>query len=105
MLLQFLTSTIDTFANVKTWLGEIERYAVDGVKRLLVGNKSDLVDKKVVDYNTAKVRQYIVARIGPNRCPKDFADEVGIPFLEASAKSSSNVEQAFLTMSTQIKER
>jgi len=79
----------DTFANVKTWLGEIERYAVDGVKRLLVGNKSDLVDKKVVDYNTAK----------------DFADEVGIPFLEASAKSSSNVEQAFLTMSTQIKER
>ena len=44
----------DTFANVKTWLGEIERYAVEGVNRLLVGNKSDLTSKKVVDYNVAK---------------------------------------------------
>lgn len=35
-------------------LGEIERYAVEGVNRLLVGNKSDLVDKKVVDTNVAK---------------------------------------------------
>ena len=44
----------DTFTNVKTWLGEIERYAVEGVNRLLVGNKSDLTTKKVVDYNVAK---------------------------------------------------
>ena len=50
-----LTGAKETFANVKTWLGEIERYAVDGVKRLLVGNKSDLTDKKVVEYTTAKV--------------------------------------------------
>lgn len=35
-------------------LGEIERYAVEGVNRLLVGNKSDLTNKKVVDYNVAK---------------------------------------------------
>ena len=35
-------------------LGEIERYAVEGVNRLLVGNKSDLTTKKVVDYNVAK---------------------------------------------------
>lgn len=30
---------------------------------------------------------------------------MGIPFLETSAKSSTNVEQAFLTMARQIKER
>lgn len=29
---------------------------------------------------------------------------MGIPFLETSAKSSTNVEQAFLTMARQIKE-
>jgi len=79
----------DTFTNVKTWLGEIERYAVEGVNRLLVGNKSDLTNKKVVDYNVAK----------------EFADSQGIPFLETSAKNASNVEQAFLIMATQIKER
>lgn len=79
----------ETFANVKTWLGEIERYAVEGVNRLLVGNKSDLTDKKVVEYNTAK----------------EFADSQSIPFLETSAKAATNVEQAFLIMATQIKER
>jgi Ras-related protein Rab-1A len=34
-----------------------------------------------------------------------FADEIGIPFLETSAKNSSNVEQAFMTMAAEIKNR
>lgn len=48
-----------------------------------------MVDKKVVEYSVAK----------------EFADSLNIPFLETSAKDSTNVEQAFLTMSRQIKER
>jgi Ras-related protein Rab-1A len=79
----------DSFANVKTWLGEIDRYASDGVNKLLVGNKADLASKRAVDYATAKA----------------FADEQGIPFLETSAKSAANVEQAFLTMAAEIKQR
>lgn len=46
--------TADTFSNVKQWLQEIDRYAVEGVNKLLVGNKSDLVTKKAVDYAVAK---------------------------------------------------
>jgi hypothetical protein len=38
-------------------------------------------------------------------CLQDFADEMGIPFLETSAKSSTNVEQAFMTMAGEIKNR
>ena len=34
-----------------------------------------------------------------------LADELGIPFLETSAKNSINVEQAFMTMAAQIKDR
>lgn len=34
---------------------------------------------------------------------QEFADSLGIPFLETSAKSATNVEQAFLTMARQIK--
>jgi len=78
-----------SFNNVKQWLGEIDRYACQSVNKLLVGNKADLVEKKVVDYNEAK----------------EFADSLGISFLETSAKSAQNVEEAFLTMTRQIKER
>lgn len=34
-----------------------------------------------------------------------LADELGIPFLETSAKDSINVEQAFLTIAGEIKKR
>eukprot|EP00906_Rhabdomonas_costata_P018893 RCo027526 len=80
---------MESFNNVRTWLGEIDKYATDNVNKLLVGNKCDLVVKKVVDVNTAK----------------DFADSLGIPFLETSAKNATNVEQAFMTMSGEIKRR
>lgn len=54
-----------------------------------MGNKSDLTSKKVVEYNVAK----------------EFADQIGVSMLETSAKNATNVEQAFLTMAKQIKDR
>lgn len=48
---------MDSFNNVKQWLQEIDRYATEGVNKLLVGNKSDMSDKKVVEYTVAKARQ------------------------------------------------
>ncbi|BBG98881.1 RAB GTPase homolog 1A [Prunus dulcis] len=79
----------ESFNNVKTWLQEIDKFAVGNVNKLLVGNKSDLADKKVVSSEASKA----------------FADELGIPFLETSAKNSTNVEQAFMTMVAEIKNR
>lgn len=49
------SSRSDSFNNVKQWLQEIDRYATEGVNKLLVGNKSDMADKKVVEYTVAKV--------------------------------------------------
>lgn len=34
---------------------------------------------------------------------QEFADQLQIPFLETSAKNATNVEQAFMTMATEIK--
>lgn len=36
---------------------------------------------------------------------QELADQLTIPFLETSAKNATNVEQAFLTMAKQIKDR
>jgi Ras-related protein Rab-1A len=54
-LLYSIFTFSDSFNNVKQWLQEIDRYATEGVNKLLVGNKSDMSDKKVVEYTVAKV--------------------------------------------------
>lgn len=75
-----------SFTNVKQWLQEIDRYAGENVKKLLIGNKCDLVVKKQVPYVVGK----------------EFADNLDIPFLETSAKNTINIENAFLTMTRDI---
>jgi len=75
------------------------------VNKLLVGNKSDLTSKKVVEYTVAKV-DLLPFRFPIVECGfKEFADQLNIPFLETSAKNATNVEQAFLTMAKHIKDR
>jgi len=74
---------------VKTWLQEIQRYATEGVNKLLVGNKSDLEQQRQV----------------PTEDAKAFAQERSVPFLETSAKQATSVEDAFLLMAGEIKSR
>ena len=78
----------ESFNGVKMWLQEIDRYATSTVLKLLVGNKCDLTDKRIVEFDVAK----------------EFAEANNMPFLETSALDSTNVEEAFLTMAKQIKE-
>jgi Ras-related protein Rab-1A len=47
----------------------------------------------------------VSSRAATSVCLQAFADEIGIPFLETSAKNSTNVEQAFMTMAAEIKNR
>lgn len=103
----WLRNCLDTFTNVKQWLQEIDRYASEGVNKLLVGNKSDLTGKKVVEYAVAKVCRLLGLVIEcQDLCSlQEFADQLNITFLETSAKNATNVEQAFLTMAKQIKDR
>merc|ERR1712062_62820 len=68
-----------SFYKIQHWLKEIENYGTDSVSKLIVGNKSDLHDKRVVDFASAK----------------EFADELDIPIMEASARSKINVDEIF----------
>lgn len=82
IIIVYDATNMESFSNVKKWLGHVKQHATDGVGKLLLGNKCDLENEKVVDYATAK----------------EFADEMGIPLLETSAKDTTNVELAFMTM-------
>lgn len=89
IIIVYDVTEMESFNNVKQWLNEIDRYANESVCKLLVGNKCDLVENKVVDTQMGQA----------------LADELGIPFLETSAKDAINVEKAFLTMAAEIKKK
>ncbi|KAH3768091.1 Rab GTPase [Pelomyxa schiedti] len=89
IILVFDCTDMETYTNVKQWLGEIERYACENVNKLLVGNKTDLVDQRVVQTSLAK----------------EFAESMDIPYIEASAKANINVEETFMKMARAIKDR
>jgi Ras-related protein Rab-1A len=42
---------------VKRWLEQIDSFASENVNKMVVGNKSDLTTRKVVEYNQAKVNR------------------------------------------------
>lgn len=59
---------------MKQWLEEIDRYACENVSKLLVGNKSDLASKKVVDFTTAKVSPLLLQYYG-KVCSVEMVDQ------------------------------
>ncbi|XP_077535886.1 uncharacterized protein LOC144148177 isoform X3 [Haemaphysalis longicornis] len=79
----------ESFTNLKGWMEAIERYAREDCNKILVGTKSDLTDKAVVN---------------PREAQK-WAKEFDMPFFEASAKNATNVEEVFNTMTRLIKKR
>lgn len=85
IIMVYDVSNIDSFNHVEEWLSEVERYANDGTSKLLVGNKADLPDKAVSEDVAQKM-----------------ADRLGIPFLETSAKTSTNVNNTFLTIAREL---
>jgi Ras-related protein Rab-1A len=77
----------DSFINVGNWMNEITKYASDNVNKLLIGNKTDLADRRVVSYEEAK----------------ELADSLGVQYIETSAKTATGVEESFTKMTASIK--
>ncbi|KAK9280437.1 hypothetical protein L1049_014127 [Liquidambar formosana] len=84
----------ESLNNVKQWLNEIDRYASENVYKLLVGNKCDLTANKVVSYETGKIIYDSM-----------FIFFIFLGICGTSAKNATNVEQAFMAMAAEIKNR
>jgi len=79
-----------SFDNVTRWLQEIDKYAREGVNKLLVGNKSDHTEEEG--------QRQVSTEEG-----RMFAESKDIPFLETSARTGTFVDTAFLMMAHDIK--
>ena len=86
ILLLYDVTDKDSFKNLSNWLIEIEKNASKNVLKVLIGNKSDLEDKRVISYNQGK----------------EFADTYGLKFIETSAKKNLNVNEAFETLGREL---
>ena len=75
-----------SFDNIRNWMHNIEQYATDSVHKVLVGNKCDMLDYKVIVSSEGQL----------------LAKRYGIRFFETSAKSGQNVEEAFMTLARKV---
>ena len=75
-----------SFDNIARWLRTIQKHAGEDVEKMILGNKCDRDSSRLI----SRERGEMVAR------------ENGVPFLETSAKTNVNVEQAFVDLSEAI---
>ncbi|KAL0476543.1 Ras-related protein Rab [Acrasis kona] len=68
-----------TFENVKRWLKDVKEHADENVVAIIVGNKIDLAQARIVSTEEGK----------------ELAERQGVAFIETSALSATNIEEAF----------
>uniref|UniRef100_A0ACD5TJA9 Uncharacterized protein n=2 Tax=Avena sativa TaxID=4498 RepID=A0ACD5TJA9_AVESA len=80
LLLVYDVTRRETFTHVSTWLKENREHASANVTVVLIGNKCDLSDRRLVTYEEGQ----------------QFAIEHELLFIETSAKTAENVDKAFV---------
>eukprot|EP01096_Ripella_sp_DP13-Kostka_P016652 TRINITY_DN817_c0_g1_i1.p1 TRINITY_DN817_c0_g1~~TRINITY_DN817_c0_g1_i1.p1 ORF type:complete len:198 (+),score=79.14 TRINITY_DN817_c0_g1_i1:104-697(+) len=78
----------ETFDHLQSWLEDCRRYSNHNIVIMLIGNKCDLESERAVSKEEGAA----------------FAAKNGLTFLETSAKTSDNVEEAFTQSSQKIYE-
>ncbi|XP_046836857.1 ras-related protein Rab-37-like isoform X2 [Vespa crabro] len=89
LLLLYDVTNKTSFDNIRAWLSEIREHANEDVVIMLLGNKSDCGQERMVKTEDGE----------------RLAQEYKVPFMETSAKTGLNVELAFLAVARELKAR
>lgn len=71
----------ESFEHVRNWMADIDKFAKEGVLRILVGNKCDLENSRQVRKEEGN----------------EIANKYGIKYIETSAKETTNIEDLFIS--------
>jgi small GTP-binding protein len=86
IILIYDVTSLKTFENVKSWVSQIHEEISDKVVIYLVGNKIDMDDERKVKTEEGQ----------------KLAEELGVPFVETSAKSGENIDKIFSDITERI---
>ncbi len=87
-LLVFDLTREQTYTETRKWLTEIRQFAGENIPFVLIGNKSDLLEDVGEVIDRAEARAY--------------AENEGSIYIETSAKSGDNVDEAFTELTRRI---
>ncbi|CAL2046350.1 unnamed protein product [Caenorhabditis brenneri] len=79
VMLVYDITDVKSFENISKWMYNIDENAKDNIVKMLIGNKCDLKDKRVISRDRGE----------------EMAREYGISFHETSAKSNTNIDASF----------
>lgn len=79
----------ETFNHLTTWLEDARQHSNSNMVIMLIGNKSDLESRREVKKEEGEA----------------FAREHGLVFMETSARTAANVEEAFINTAKEIYEK
>ena len=81
ILIVFDITDRESFEHVRNWMADIDKFAKEGVLRILVGNKCDLENSRQVKKEEGN----------------EIANKYGIKYIETSAKETTNIEDLFIS--------
>lgn len=83
IIIVYDVSDADSFNHINNWLLEIEKFAKEGVMKVLVGNKCDITNR-VISFDEGS----------------EYAKKNNMEYYETSAKEDSNIEGMFVNVSS-----
>ncbi|KAL0714333.1 hypothetical protein Bca4012_021312 [Brassica carinata] len=104
------TAGEERFRNIETdirnWIRNIEQHASHNGNKILVGNKADMVGRERVSPSLPlSLSLFYPSHAVPKARGQALADEYGIKFFEASAKTNLNFDEVFFPIGKDIEQR
>ena len=87
VIMTYSITNRESFKNISNWMKQLKQHSREDICKVLVGNKCDM------------------SRVVSTEEGQKLAEEYGMQFFETSAKSGINIQEAFMALGKEIKQK